>query len=284
MLRTLALLLPVLFIATPLVAAVATRDAYVPIAGRASGAGGRGFFTSVWVTNVADEPASVTLSFLHSARANPSPFTYTQRLAPGELRKIELPDYLLAGGAGIGALRVQSTRDVLTEAHVYSVVAGEAQSRAVGAAIAAIPAQYAIGSNESTFVQGVATPGTRYKLYVVETVGHPLYFTLTLADARGRTIAEKRCFVSGREQRAYDVQAAFPNRAGAMLKIRGFNGSGKIVATGVAVSTESQDSTAFSMLLPSQSRHRMPAGELLAYVAIAVAAVASALRPLRAVL
>jgi hypothetical protein len=265
-------------------AATEARDAYVPIAGRAAGAGGRRFDTTVWITNVSAGHASVTLSFLRAGQSNPTPFTYTQRLRPAEIRRIVLPQYLV-GSAGVGALRVRSTADVLTTAHLYSVVEGESEARAVGASVDAVPAENAIGSNETTLVQGVATPGARYKLYAVETTGHPLYFVVTLIDGQGTKLGQKRYFIGAREARTFDIPNEFPNAIdkGVALRVHGMNGGGKIIACGVAVAAESQDSTAFAMSVPLKPRHRMPPAEMAAYaiaaLAVAVAAVSARRRP-----
>ena len=244
--------------------AIAATDAYIPIAGRATGAGGRRFDTTVWITNVSDEHAVVTLSFLRAAQANPTPFTYTQRLAPAEVRRIALPDYLI-GTAGVGALRVYSPREVLATAHLFSIGAGENEAHAVGASIDAVSAANAIGTNETTLVTGVATPGVRYKLYAVETTSHPLYFTITSINERGEKLTQKRYFIGAREARSFDVPAT-----GVALRIHGVNGSGKIIVCGVAVANESQDSTVFSMSVPSSPRHRLPLSELAAYLLIAI--------------
>ena len=260
--------------AVELSAATASRDAFVPVAGRSTGAGGRGFYTTVWVTNVAEEHATVTLSFLGASQPNPKPLTYTQRLAPGEVRQLALPEHLLHGTSGIGALRVESTADVIASAHVYSLLAGESEARATGATFEAIPARSAFGSGESTVVPGVATPGARFKLYVVETTGHPLYFTLARLDARGRVLSRQRHYVGIREARAYDLASD----GAVAVRIEGMNGSGKLVAAGVALPAESQDATVFTMSVPLAPRHRLPMGEMAAYALIALALVGAAFR------
>lgn len=260
-------------------AATAARDAYVPVAGRATGAGGRTFDTAVWITNVSEEHATVTLSFLRAAQPNPAPFTYTQRLAPSEIRRIDLPQYLV-GDAGTGALRVQSTAAVLTTAHLFSVVAGEAEGRAVGASVDAVASEHAIGSNETTLVPGLATRASRYKLYAVETTSHPLYFTVTVIDGKGRKHGQKRYFIGAREARTFDIQSEFGDAANdaVALRVHGVNGGGKIIVCGVAVAAESQDSTAFAMSVPRVPRHRMPAAEIAAYAIAALAVGVAALR------
>jgi hypothetical protein len=281
MLRSLPLLLA-LILGTPLFASFASRDAYVPIAGRSAGAGGREFFTDVVVMNVSDEPASVTLAFLRGQQANPTPMTFTQRLAPHESRTLALPPYLLGGDNALGALRITSTRDVIATAHVYGRGAGESDARNVGASLDAMPAAYAIGSGESAIVQGIATRGARAKLYLVETVGHPLSFRVDVLDGSGKTLVEKRFFINSREQRTFDVAGELANDPlAAALRLHGVAGSGKILGAVGAVNVESLDTTIFAMGLPARPRHRMPLTELTAYAILTFALLAAAVRSIR---
>jgi hypothetical protein len=269
----------VFFIAANAIAAAASRDAYIPIAGRATGAGGRTFDTTVRITNPSDERVFVTLEFLRSQRANPRPFTYTQGLAPHEIRRIALPDYLV-GSTGVGALRVRATGKVLTTASVFSVVAGEGEERAVGASLDAVAAEDAIGIGETTVVTGVDTAGARFKLYTVETTAHPLYFTATLIDGKGDALRQKRYFIDSREARTFDVGNEFGDAVAKAVAVRlhGVNGSGRMIACGIAVATESQDSTVFGMSIAPEGHDRMPIGEVVAYLVAALAVAFAARR------
>ncbi|HEX9985885.1 MAG TPA: hypothetical protein VGF69_21675 [Thermoanaerobaculia bacterium] len=271
------LLLITLTLSLPAFAGYTAPDLYIPIAGRVAGHDGRQFLTTVSLTNPSGEPVTVTISFLRTAVANPAPRSLALQLAPNESRNVEL-DAQLLGTDTVGALRIQATGDVLAQANVYSRMAGETAARNVGATFNALPASAAIGTGESAIVQGLAGEGFRYRLYVVETVGHPLYFTATLLDVNGRTVAQKRFFVSPREQRTFEFTAEFPNVRAASLRLTGFNGSGKIVATGAQVTLESRETTPFEMSFPAAPRHRLQMTETLAYVAVGLSIVVAAVR------
>jgi hypothetical protein len=271
------LLLITLTLSLPAFAGYTARDLYIPIAGRVVGHDGSQFLTTLSLTNPSSDPATVTVSFLRAAVANPAPRSLTLQLAPSESRNLEL-DAQLLGNDTVGALRIQGTRGVLAQANVYSRMAGETSARNIGAMFNALPATAAIGTGESATVQGLAGDGFRYRLYVVETVGHPLYFTATLLDAHGSAVAQKRFFVSPREQRTFELTAEFPNVHAASLRLTGFNGSGKIVATGAQVRPESHETTPFEMSFPAAPRHRLQMTEALAYVTVALAVIVAAVR------
>src|SRR5206468_9753521 len=59
------------------------RDLVIPIAGRTRNAAGREFLTALWVTNMESRAASVTIAFLPSGHANPSPRQVRLFLAGG---------------------------------------------------------------------------------------------------------------------------------------------------------------------------------------------------------
>ncbi|HEX7151067.1 MAG TPA: hypothetical protein VF618_06230 [Thermoanaerobaculia bacterium] len=256
------LLLVLTVLTTPLFATYTARDLYVPVAGRITAADGREFLTTVSLTNPAIEATGVTISFLKAGQPNPAPRQQKLRLDGNESREIALEEQFL------GALRIEADRDVLAEARVYS--------RANGAGFNAIPAAFAIGTGESAIVQGAAAE--RYRIYAVETVGHPLYVTATLLDEDGRGVAQKRIFLGPREQRTFELAELFPQKRGSAIRLTGFNGSGKIIATGAQVATESRDTTPFEMSFPTAPRHRVKKTEAAAYAAVALAIVIAAVR------
>lgn len=274
--RPLLLFLAVL-IASPLFAAFAATDSFVTVAGRSTGAGGRQFETMLWLTNTTGESTDVTISFLRGEQPNPTPHAFSLRLGPHELRAMRVGSEIIGTPEGLGALHVTSTKDVAAEVRVLSLVAGDA-SRTHATTQRAIPSQFAIGSGETTSVQGVSPSAGRAKFYVVETTGLPLYFTATLRDHSGRGLGQKRWLINGREQRAWDVPSEFPNlpAGGARLEIHGVNGSGKIIAAVVVTIPESQDVTTFEMSLPAQPRHRLGVAEIAAYAIAALALIAAA--------
>src|SRR5258706_7392984 len=100
-----------MFATAPSFAAYPARDLVIPIAGRARNAAGRQFLTALWLTN-ADErsAASVTLSFLASGHANPSPRQVRLMLGRGATQLLDPLDARVLGRDDvIRAVRVEST-------------------------------------------------------------------------------------------------------------------------------------------------------------------------------
>lgn len=273
MLRVLSILL----IAPGLFASYAGRDLVLPVVGRSSGADGRLYDTSVWITNVSKQPASVTLSYYKSAVSNAAPQTSTLQLNAGESRLLGAPE-------GAGALRIESNRDVTATARTFSRFPNESDARTIGATFNAIPAQFAIGNGESTEVQGIAPGGARYKLYFVEVAGHPIALELELLDPRGARLARNRIYLGAHQQTIADAAQLFPNVAAehAIVRVSGMNGEGRAIVAGASTANESHDTSAYEMAFKTSSRNRMPRGEVAAYIAIAAAVVVAALKTRRA--
>ena len=263
------------FAALPLFAAYASRDAVLPIAGRATGADGRLFLTALWITNASErDAAAVTLTF-HPANdklpSHASPLT----LKPGETRVIDPIDAGVLGVAeALGSLRIVSDGDVLAAARVYSRLPGESGARSLATSFNAIPAQFAIGDGESATLQGLSPADGRYKIYFAEVAGMPLDIVVSLLDARGVTLASKRMYVDKSRQMIADAADLFPQFTSgtAALRVDGVNGSGRIVVAGSQIARESQDSTPFEMSFTTTPRDRLGAWEALTYIAVAVAA------------
>jgi hypothetical protein len=270
--RALPLLLAAL-ISLPLSAAYAGRDLILPVIGRSAGSGGRLFDTSLWITNLSlRHEAAVRLEFYESGRSNPRPRVQSLRIAAGETYVTDSVNPSLIGTAVMGAIRVTSSEEVIASARTYSRLESETDARAVAAAFSAIPAQFAIGNDETTSMQGLTTRDARYKLYLVEVTGHPLNLSVALTDARGKTAADKPLYIGPHMQMAADLTDLIPPGLDhGVLRIRGTNGEGRIVVAGAQIATESQDASAYEMTFLTQPRNRMPVGEVVAYVAVALA-------------
>jgi hypothetical protein len=263
------------FLATPLLAAYASRDAVLPIAGRATGADGRLFLTALWITNPSErEAADVTLIFHPSNDKLPS-HTSALHLDPGQTRVADPVDANIFGiPDALGALRIVATRDVLAMARVYSRMPGESGARSLATSFNAVPVQFAIGNDESATLQGVAPADGRYKLYFAEVAGMPLDVTVSLLDARGATLASKRMYIDKNRQVTSDVAELFPQFTSgtAALRVDGVNGSGRVAVAGSQIARESQDSTPFEMSFSTAPHNRLGVLEALTYIAVAAAA------------
>jgi hypothetical protein len=249
-------------IATPLLGGYAATELWVPVVGRAQGAGGREFFTTIYVTNTSDGDADVMLSFFVAAQPGQASRDVRMRIKPSATATHEV-QHIAAG-----SLRISAASPVTAVARIYSRGAGPE----VAAVLNAIPSQFAIGSGESTILHG-STRDSRYKLYVAETHALPLYFSVTLEDVNGKKTGSRRLYVGPHEQRSWDFTEPFD-----VVRVEGINGSGKIVVAGSQILNVTQDSVMYEMLLPAKPRHRIGWPEWLAWAVAAGALVVAGLR------
>jgi hypothetical protein len=277
-LRRSAIILATLFLtAAELLAGYATRDAWIPVVGHAVGYEGRGFYTTVYLTDTSRAMNDITLSFYAAAQPNVAPRQITLQLGPQQTATVDLGPQLVGDAGATGALHIHSTGRLVATARVYSRGANETPAAEVGATLNAIPSQYAIGTGESTLLQVPA--GARYKIYAAETLGFPLYFAVMTMPGS----AERRLYLSANEQRSWDLEELFHGTSATSLQLTGVSGSGKIIVTGTAIAQTSQDFTVWEMLLPTEPRHRMRWRELVAYAAVGVALVVAAIYRMKAV-
>jgi hypothetical protein len=260
-------------LSVPATAAYSAKDLFIPIFGRGTGGDGRRYETTFTLTNPSSKPADVKLSFLRAGQPNPKPFTSSVHLAAKQTRRFDPAGAELLGApAAFGAMRIEANTPLLAHARLFSSMPGEPAARSVASSFNAIPEQFAAGTGDGAVVQGLAEGSEfRYKLYVVETTGQPLTFALSLLDANGRAIATTHEYVSGHEQRSWDI--ATPGAA--VLRISGMNGNGRVIAAGMQIATGSQDGTAYEMSFATAPRWRLPAGEMAAYVAAGAALIAA---------
>ncbi len=276
-------LVPILlFLASPLFAAYASRDVVLPVAGRATGADGRLFLTALWITNPSERDALDATVIFHPAAEKMPSHESKLHLGPGETRVVDPIDAAILGvPEALGALRIIATRDVLATARVYSRMPNESSARSLATSFPAMPVEYAIGNGESATLQGLSPADGRYKIYLAEVAGQPLDVDVSLLDARGVTIASKRMYVDKNRQLTADAGELFPKFTSgtATLRVDGVNGGGRVVVAGSQIARESQDSTPFEMSFTTTPRERLGGWEALTYIAVAaVAGVALLLR------
>ena len=274
--KPLVLAAALMSISAHLAASYASRDLVVPVAGRAAGADGRAYLTALWITNTSDDPLDAKLTF-HPASAKPAPaFPSSLHLAPHETHLFDPVDRALLGNDFVtGWMRIESPRELLATARVYSRMASDTNARSIAASFSAVPAQFAIGSGEATTLQGVTPADARYKIYFAEITGQPLEVWVALVDPRGITVAETHVYVDRFQHLTKDAAELFPSfTAGtALLRIEGMHGLGRVIVAGSAIAKESLDATAFEMSFPTASRDRVGAGEAAAYIAAAAAVI-----------
>lgn len=251
------------------------KDLWIPVAGHAIGADGRVHATTVFITNTSDEAADVRMSLHASGEVGKEPRTVSVRIAAGATHVQDLADRLTTAQRPIGALQISASQPVVADAWLSSRPA--TQPGATGSVISAIPSEFAIGSGESA-VMHASTADARFKLYVAETRGFPLYFSVTAVDANGRRTEARRLFVDRYDQRSWALPGTF-----VALHVAGVNGSGKVIFAGSRIDNATQDTSFFAMTLPSRARHRISSLEWTAYALAAAALLLAALRTLRAV-
>jgi hypothetical protein len=277
------IVLPLLLFAAahPLSAAYADRDLVIPVVGRAASGGGRLFLTALWITNADDHPAVLNLSYLESGHANRSPRQSSVTLAPRETRVFDpLGPPILPSVDGIGALRIQSNADVVASARIYGYLPAEGPLSAVSMALTGIPTRLGIGNGQSAIIHGDGSRDAQYKLYVVETAGAALSIVASIEDLHGQTLAEKRMFLDRFEQVATDTRQMFPGVKldHAMIRVRGVNGNGRVIAAGTQIVPGSQDACAYEMSFAPEPRTRIRAPEAAVYIAIALVLAVALLR------
>jgi hypothetical protein len=269
------LIIPILLLAAahPLAAAYADRDLVIPVVGRTSGGAGRLFLTALWITNAGDHPATLTLSYLESGHANPSPRQTTVQLAPRETRVFDpLGPPILTSINSIGALRIEANADVVASARIYGYLPEAGPSTAVSMALTGIPTRLGVGNGQSALLHGDGSLDARYKLYVVETAGAALSIVVSIEDLHGQTRAEKRIFLDRFEHVSADTHDLFPTVKldQAVIRIRGVNGEGRVIAAGTQIVAGSQDGCAYEMSFAPEPHTRIRAPEAAVYVAIAL--------------
>jgi hypothetical protein len=263
----------VLAVARTALGAYADRDLLIPVVGRASGSAGRLFLTALWVTNVDDHPAALTLSYLESGHANPSPRKTSVTLAPHETRVFDpLGPPILTSVNSIGALRIESNANVIASARIYGYSAAQGPSSAVSMALSGIPTRLGIGNGQSALIQGDGARDAVYKLYLVETAGAALSVAVSIEDLHGQTLGEKRIFLDRFEHVSTDARQLFPsvNLDHAVIRLRGVNGNGRVIAAGTQTVPGSQDACTYEMSFTSEPRTRIRGPEAAVYVAIAL--------------
>jgi len=267
--------------AQPLLAAYADRDLVIPVVGRAAGGSGRLFLTALWITNTDDHPAVMSLSYLESGHANRSPRKTTITLPPRQTYVVDpLGPPILPTADSIGALRIESNADVVASARIYGYVPSAGASTAVSMALTGIPTRLGIGNGQSAVLHGDGSSDSQYKLYLIETAGAALSVVIAVEDLHGQVLNEKRLFLDGFEHVATDTRQMFPSVTldHAMIRIRGVNGNGRVIATGIQIVPGSQDSCVYEMSFTPEPRTRIRAPEAAVYIAIAALVAIALLR------
>jgi hypothetical protein len=265
-----------LLVAASANAAYSSRRVVLPIVGRVTGTGGLEYMTTLWITNRADKPLRARISFLQRGQANPEPaFRDVDVAAEQTLQLDNVTETLLHAPGKLGALLIEADGPIACSARVAAA--------AQGGGFTAMPIELAIPRGGSTLLQGAGSGlngAFRYNVHLVETNRSAIEAVVSLLDANGREIGNKPVILRELEAMTIPVaQLAASVPPEATVRIRVTKGSGKLVAGGSRIVMTSLDPTSFEMVTGEVPRPDLPANEIAAYVAAAIAiAIAAVVR------
>lgn len=242
-------LLVALAISVPLSAGFTGKDLFVPVAGTVGEAGPARFFTTMWLTNPGATAAEVELTFIPSGGAQT--ISRKATIAARSTKIYENIAETLFGATGaLGAVRVQSTENVLASARIFNGIRSASESATQGLVFSAVPPGFGIATGESAFLQGVRQNGAyRYNIFLLETMGAPMRAELRLISSSGETVKTQPLTLAAWEHRPLSISAlAGPGAIeNATVELVATEGDGRLVAVGSLIANESQDATSFEM-------------------------------------
>jgi hypothetical protein len=273
-------LLVSLVIAVPLHATYASRELVIPIVGRIVDPS-HPFRTMLWITNVCEKTAHVTLEFLATGASNPNPHSSARiTLAPNATWSVPaLGEDVIPSTNGTGGLRIRSDEPVVATARTAGGMPNDPPT--ASATFTGIPTALAIRSGDTTLLHGASfqRPMTQHdKLYIVETNNDALQCSVSLVSDDGGTLAQNALLLHPFEHQSIDLQAWFPAVVAphATLRVRAMNGGGGAVVGMASTIEATHDVGAMEMTIEPPRNRGLPRGEVIAYslaaIAIAVAA------------
>jgi hypothetical protein len=275
-----SLLAAILLAALPLHATHASRELVLPIVGRIVDPM-HPFKTMLWITNVSQTTAHVTLEFLATGVSNTSPHTSPLiTVAPnGTWSVAAIGEDIIPSTNGTGALRIRSDEPVVATARTAGGMPNDPPT--ASATFFAIPTALAIRSGETTLLHGASFqhPMTQHdKLYIVETNNDALQCTVSVVSDDGGTLAQNALLLHPFEHQSINLQSWFPTVVAphATLRVRAMNGGGGAVVGMASTIEATHDVGAMEMTVEPPRNRGLPRGEVIAYalaaIAIAVAA------------
>jgi len=251
----LAIVVWVSCLSAPALAGFSGTDVYLPSVGSGPGAASSQWYTTVWVHNPNADSVNVQFSLLLRDQSNPSPAAYNDTIPAGETRRYEDAVLTMFGGAAFGAIRVVSSERVVVNSRVYSKPLGGEEKDSTGQFFAAVPADFAIGSGESTIVLGVYQTAPqdesefRYNFGFVEVAGAQAAVLVEALDENGTPVASKDYALGAREVRQYNITNLLPSvdATNLVLRVSVSSGSGRVVTFGSGIANRVNDPSTFEM-------------------------------------
>jgi hypothetical protein len=250
-----ALLIP----AQAALAGFGATESYLLSVGEGAGAAGSHWYTTVWITNPTDQDAQLRVELLERGMSNTSPQVYTGVVPPGETLYLEdALETMFALSSRFGAFRFVSDRTIIVTSRIYSMPSGGAVGDSVGQLFTAVPAELAIGAEESTELVGVSQTSPvsaselRYNFGLVETGGGNVTVRVSAYEGYDPTVAlatkEYTLGPYGVMQQNISDLLPSPQAVGVRLTLEVLSGStGKVAAFGSGLANRSNDPSTFEM-------------------------------------
>ncbi|HEX3110878.1 MAG TPA: hypothetical protein VHU41_17395 [Thermoanaerobaculia bacterium] len=254
----------------PILLAVAARDLFLPVAGRIRDPL-HDIRTTVTLRNTSSADAHATLHFIPTA-GTPTAAKSVDVVVPANATRDVDP---FGDAYALGALRITSDRPLLAN--------GRIGTPSSSASFDARSAKEAITSGEAARLDGFTfthAASETNRLYVVETAGDALQYSVIVRDADGKVVAQNVHLIHPFEQHGLDLDHDFPTLAAqnAAVVIRGMNGGGSIIAAAAVTKRANDEITAREMKVTERRDRGLSWPEKAAYAAIALFIIGTALR------
>jgi hypothetical protein len=254
-------LLPILFV-------IAARDLFLPVAGRIHDPL-HDVRTTVTLRNPSPSAAHATVRFVPAA-GTAGRKALDVVLPPDAALTVDPFDDEYA----LGALHITSDQPLLANGRI--VTPKSSASFDAHRPEDAITAAEAARLDGFTFTH--ATTETN-RLYVIETAGDALQYSLIVRGADGKVLAQNLHLIHPFEQHSHDLDHDFPSLAAqhASLLVRGLNGGGRIVLA-AAITKRTGEIVARDMNVVERRDRGLSRTEKVAYAAIALFILGAAVR------
>ncbi|HEY2322428.1 MAG TPA: hypothetical protein VGJ82_06135 [Thermoanaerobaculia bacterium] len=254
----------------PILLAVAARDLFLPVAGRIHDPL-HDIRTNVTLRNPSSSEAHARVQFIPTGGTSAQPKSVDAVVPPNATRTVDP----FGDEYALGALRITSDQPLLADGRIVTPLSS--------ASFEARSPKESITAGEAARLDGftfthAATATNR--LYVIETAGDALQYSVIVRAADGKVIAQNINLIHPFEQHSLDLDHDFPTVAAqnASVLVRGLNGGGGIVAAAAITQRSNNAITAREMTVTEHRDRGLSRTEKVAYAAIALFIIGAALR------
>ncbi|HEX3583659.1 MAG TPA: hypothetical protein VH087_17965 [Thermoanaerobaculia bacterium] len=254
----------------PILLAVAARDLFLPVAGRIRDPL-HDIRTSVTLRNTSAAEAHATVRFVPAAGTQAPPRSLDVVIAPNAIRSVDP----FGDDQALGAIRITSDQPLLANGRIVTP--------ASSASFEALSPDDAITVGDAATLDGFTfthAASETNRLYIIETAGDALQYTVIVRDAGGKVLAQNLHLIHPFEQHSLDLDHDFPSLASqnASVLLRGLNGGGRIAAAAAITKRASGEIVAREMQVTKRRERSLSRTETAAYAAIALFIIGAALR------